>query len=71
MEWDRRRDLEGGKEIGVWLASDGRELYVEDLRYRDEGFHVFIRHPDGDWENLAETRSRQEAFDTALEQVEE
>jgi len=34
MEWNRRRDLEGGKELGIWIGSDDRELYVEDLTYR-------------------------------------
>lgn len=71
MVWNRRRDLEGGKEIGVWLADDGRELYVEDLTYRQEGYSVFVRTPDGDWEEKKSTGDSEEAFEAALELVED
>ena len=44
MHWRRRRDLEGGKELGVWLLLDedavDTELYVESHRYRGGDFDV-------------------------------
>jgi len=41
MHWDRRRDLEGGKELATWLLVDDsgtveRELDVESHEYRDD-----------------------------------
>ena len=52
MYWRRRRDLEGGKELGIWLLlSDGtveKELYVESHEYRGGDFDVYTASPDGE-----------------------
>jgi hypothetical protein len=67
MEWNRRRDLEGGKELGIWIGSDDRELYVEDLTYRDDGYSVYIYNPEtDDWDQRLSTEDREEAFKTAV-----
>ncbi|MFQ3285104.1 MAG: hypothetical protein ACI944_001828, partial [Natronomonas sp.] len=52
MHWTRRRDLEGGKELGIWLLLDSEgsvqeELYVESHEYRGGGFDVYTATPDG------------------------
>ncbi len=67
MEWNRRRDLEGGKEIGIWIGSDDRELYVEDLTYRGDGYSVYLRTPEAEWHEKLSTEHRQEAFQKAEE----
>jgi hypothetical protein len=68
MEWNRRRDLEGGKELGIWIGSDDRELYVEDLTYRDDGYSVYIYNLEtDDWDQRLSTEDREEAFKTAVE----
>ena len=71
MHWERRRDLEGGKELGVWLLvdSDGtvdRELYVESHEYRGGNFDVYTATPEGDWEQMGEFETRHAAFERAL-----
>ena len=68
MEWNRRRDLEGGKELGIWINNDGRELYVEGLTYRGDGYSVYIYNPETDaWDQRLSTEDREEAFKTAVE----
>ena len=72
MHWERRRDLEGGKELGVWLLVDesgtvDTELYVESHEYRGGGFDVYTATPEGDWEHKGEFASVQEAFEQAIE----
>ncbi|PSP55028.1 hypothetical protein BRC82_07440 [Halobacteriales archaeon QS_1_67_19] len=67
MHWERRRDLEGGKELGVWLLVDEeggveRELYVESHEYRGGGFDVYRATPDGEWDHEGEFEARDEAF---------
>lgn len=75
MEWRRRRDLEGGKELGVWLLLDGgtvaKELYVESHRYRGGDFDVYTASPDGEWDYIGTFATTEEAFDVALAQIEE
>lgn len=40
--WTRRRDLEGGKELWVWLSDDSdTELYVESHQYRGGDYDVY------------------------------
>ena len=75
MHWNRRRDLEGGKELGVWLLvdSDGSvetELYVETHRYRGGDFDVYTATPDGEWEHEGEFETRQDAFERAFNVIE-
>jgi hypothetical protein len=74
MHWRRRRDLEGGKELGVWLLLDGdtveRELYVESHRYRGGDFDVYTASPDGEWEHDGTFDTADEAFEAALAQIE-
>ena len=74
MEWQRRRDLEGGKELGVWLlVDDGTvedELYVESHEYRDGGFDVYTASPDGEWDHHGTFDTAQDAFDAALTRIE-
>lgn len=75
MEWRRRRDLEGGKELGVWLLFDGgtveNELYVESHRYRGDDFDVYTASPDGEWNHIGSFDTAEEAFDVALARIEE
>jgi hypothetical protein len=70
MHWRRRRDLEGGKELGVWLLRDGdtleEELYVESHEYRGGDFDVYTASPDGEWEHEGTFETVENAFDAAL-----
>lgn len=70
MQWTRRRDLEGGKEQGVWLLVDGgrvqRELYVESHEYRGGAFDVYTATPDDEWTQLGTFDTAQAAFDAAV-----
>lgn len=70
MTWNRRKDLEGGKELGVWLErnDDGdvvRELYVESHEYRGGDFDVYTATPSGDWNHIGEFEDVNDAFDEA------
>ena len=75
MHWRRRRDLEGGKELGVWLLLDDetvkKELYVESHEYRGGDFDVYTASPDGEWEHNGTFDTADDAFDAALAQIEE
>ena len=75
MHWQRRRDLEGGKELGVWLLSDDgtveEELYVESHEYRGGDFDVYTASPDGEWEHLGAFDTVDDAFDAALAYIDE
>lgn len=75
MYWQRRRDLEGGKEVGVWLLIDDgtveKELYVESHEYRGGDFDVYTASPDGEWEHNGTFDTADEAFDAALARIEE
>lgn len=71
MQWERRRDLEGGKELGVWLLIDEdgsveTELYVESHEYRGGEFDVYTATPEGEWTHQGEFATRREAFAQAL-----
>ncbi len=71
MHWRRRRDLEGGKELGVWLLLDDdgtvdTELYVESHRYRGGEFDVYTATPDGEWNHKGTFDTAPDAFDAAL-----
>ena len=74
MQWERRRDLEGGKEIGVWLLVDDgsveRELYVESHEYRGGNFDVYTM-ADDEWNHEGEFDTSEEAFSRALEILDE
>lgn len=76
MHWQRRKDLEGGKELGVWLLLDesgqvDRELYVESHTYRGGDFDVYTATPEGDWEHKGTFETPVEAFDRADTVIEE
>lgn len=76
MHWTRRRDLEGGKELGIWLLTDSAgavhdELYVESHEYRGEGFDVYTATPDGEWTHIGEYESIDPAFDRVSEYLTE
>ena len=76
MHWKRRRDLEGGKELGVWLLVDDdgavdEELYVETHEYRGGGFDVYTATPDGEWTQEGEFGDVEAAFEQALDVIEE
>ncbi len=75
MHWQRRRDLEGGKELGVWLLLDDgtveTELYVETHEYRGGDFDVYTATPDGEWDHKGTFETVTEAFDAALARIEE
>lgn len=75
MQWTRRRDLEGGKELGVWLLENNdrnveTELYVETHEYRDDGFDVHTAE-NGEWEKKGTFDDQHEAFELALSILEE
>lgn len=75
MEWQRRRDLEGGKELGVWLLVDDdgavdTELYVESHEYRGGAFDVYTTTPEGEWTHEGEFDRREDAFERALRVIE-
>jgi 5S rRNA maturation endonuclease (ribonuclease M5) len=78
MHWVRRRDLEGGKELGVWLLVDpdasGRrveeELYVESHEYRGGAFDVYTYTETEDWVHRGEYAAVEDAFDAALAYIE-
>lgn len=67
--WRRREDLEGGKQIRIWLSEGGtRELYVENLTYRDEGYVVYSYDvTEDEWQVVAETDSRADAVEKATD----
>jgi hypothetical protein len=73
MRWVRRRDLEGGKELGVWLLVDDdrveRELYVETHEYRGGAFDVYTATPDGEWTHEGEHEEVTAAFAAARELI--
>ena len=75
MRWHRRRDLEGGKELGVWLLlNDGaveEELYVESHEYRGGDFDVYTASPDGEWDHKGTFDAAGDAFDAALGYIDE
>lgn len=75
MHWRRRRDLEGGKELGVWLLLDDgevtEELYVESHEYRGGDFDVYTSSPDGEWDNKGTFDTAHDAFDAALTYIDE
>ncbi|MFD1565150.1 hypothetical protein ACFR99_16560 [Haloarchaeobius amylolyticus] len=77
MHWKRRRDLEGGKELGVWLLVDDddgtvdEELYVETHEYRGGGFDVYTATPDGEWTQEGEFEDVEAAFKRALDVIDE
>ncbi len=75
MHWQRRRDLEGGKELGVWLLLDDgtvdTELYVESHEYRGGAFDVYTATPDGEWTHVGTFETPSAAFDAAQEHIQE
>ncbi|MFC7079797.1 hypothetical protein [Halorussus caseinilyticus] len=75
MHWERRRDLEGGKELGIWLLVDDdggveRELYVESHEYRGGDFDVYTT-ADDEWTHEGEFETSEEAFARALDLLDE
>ncbi|WP_458206590.1 hypothetical protein [Haladaptatus sp. NG-SE-30] len=70
--WRRREDLEGGKQIRIWLSEDeSEELYVENLTYRDEGYAVYSYDVSEDeWDTITETESRADAVEQATDWAE-
>ena len=75
MHWQRRRDLEGGKELGVWLLYDDgtvvEELYVESHEDRGGAFDVYTATPDGEWDHRGSFGTVDEAFATAADVIKE
>jgi hypothetical protein len=74
MHWERRRDLEGGKELGIWLLVDEdgaveRELYVESHEYRGGAFDVYTATPAGEWTHEGEFASVGAAFGAARDLI--
>lgn len=72
MKWNRRKDLEGGKELGIWLRKNDyneviEELYVETHKYRGGNFDVYTATPSGEWTHLDEKEDVNEAFRVAEE----
>lgn len=73
MHWRRRRDLEGGKELGVWLLTDGdrveTELYVETHEYRGGDVDVYTASPAGEWEHRGTFDTADAGFEAALAHI--
>ncbi len=73
MQWQRRRDLEGGKELGIWLLlADGdvrEELYVESHEYRGGDFDVYTATPDGEWDHRGTYPTATAAFAAANDYI--
>ena len=73
MYWRRRRDLEGGKELGIWLLLDDgtveAELYVESHEYRGGNFDVYTATPDGEWSHEGTFETAPDAFDAAMDYI--
>ncbi|ERG92249.1 MAG: hypothetical protein J07HQW1_02284 [Haloquadratum walsbyi J07HQW1] len=74
MKWHRRRDLEGGKELGVWLCRDDtgavtEELYVESHEYRGDDFDTYTATPAGEWTHLGSFETPKKAFAAAREHI--
>lgn len=70
--WERRRDLEGGKQLGIWLLKDGdgvveKELIVETHEYRGGVFDVH-EVVDAEWKKLGDFDTASAAF-SKVEQV--
>lgn len=70
MKWIRRKDLEGGKELGIWLKLNGdeevvEELYVETHEYRGGDFDVYTATPDGEWTHLSNEKDVRTSFEVA------
>jgi hypothetical protein len=66
--WTRRRDLEGGKELCVWLSDHSEEeLYVESHRYRGGDYDAFVTDADDNWNHLGEYEAVTDAIDAAME----
>lgn len=65
--WTRRRDLEGGKELCIWLSdTSDAELYVESHRYRGSDYNVYTTDAEDNWEHIGEYTEVTEAIDAAL-----
>lgn len=69
--WERRRDLEGGKQLGIWLLKDGsgtvqKELVVETHEYRGGMFDVHIV-VDAEWDKFGDFKTADEAFTEATQ----
>jgi hypothetical protein len=74
MKWIRRKDLEGGKELGIWLKQNQqhevvKELYVETHEYRGGNFDVYTATPSGEWTHLSEEQNVGEAFGVAEQYI--
>lgn len=71
MTWSRRKDLEGGKELGVWLKKVDNdvaiELYVENHKYRGGEYDVYTATPNGEWDHRGEFEQVEDAFEKAEE----
>jgi hypothetical protein len=76
MKWIRRKDLEGGKELGIWLKLKQEEdvveeLYVETHEYRGGNFDVYTATPSGEWTHLSEEQDVREAFEVAEQYIQD
>ncbi len=83
MQWHRRRDLEGGKELGVYLLVDeteddehdgqvANELYVESHEYRGGAFDVYTTdQQSGEWTHHGEFGTADAAFEAAMGVIED
>jgi hypothetical protein len=66
--WTRRRDLEGGKELCVWLSdTSDTELYVESHRYRGDDYDAYTTDAADNWNHLGEYGTVTAAIDAAVE----
>ena len=66
--WTRRRDLEGGKELWVWLSDDSdTELYVESHQYRGGDYDVYTTDAEDNWNHIGEYEDVTDATDAAVE----
>lgn len=72
MRWHRRRDLEGGREIGIWIleSSEGvnKEITIRSHAYRGEPFKLYETDPkDSIRIKIGEYETAREAFERTRE----
>ena len=70
-EWRRRRDLEGGKQVLVWVReSRDEELVVEDHTYYGGGYRIYRHDLAADSrERIGTYAGPEEATDRAIAEL--
>lgn len=72
--WHRRRDLEGGREIGIWILESGKEIIdevvIKSYSYRGGYFVLYtIDNSESLRIKLGEYKTARSAFDEAINYI--